>query len=94
VDWYALGMPFLIHTKTFDRSFSILSEKLKRKTLERIRLLLDDEYAEILNNHPLHGEYGGCRSINITGDFRLIYTKIDASTYRLLNIGRHGQLYE
>ncbi len=87
-------MIIIVRSKEFKKKFGIMSEKLKRKTLERISIFVADQFDVILNNHQLHGEYDGCRSINITGDLRLIYKKIDAETYILLDLGNHHQLYD
>lgn len=82
-----------IHSPEFKKRFQTLSEKLKRKTLERLDLFSKDEFNVILNNHNLHGEYIDCRSINIAGDLRLIYKRIDKNSCRLVNMGTHNQLY-
>jgi len=50
-----------------------------------------------LRNHPLKGALGGYNSINITGDWRALYTeeKLDDEiiiTFEM--IGTHSQLYK
>lgn len=60
---------------------------------ERLTLLVADERSPILNDHKLGPPYDGYRSINITGDYRLVYKKIDADTYYLRAVGTHHQLY-
>lgn len=60
----------------------------------RIDLFTTDPFNAVLNNHPLHGEYEGCRSINVTGDLRIIYEEIGEARYIFHDIGTHGQLYE
>jgi addiction module RelE/StbE family toxin len=64
------------------------------KITDRLKLFLSDEFSPILNNHHLHGEYNSCRSINITGDVRVIYKKMPGEICYLLEIGTHSQLYE
>lgn len=71
-----------------------MTEKIKRKTLDRIDVFAVDPFDPILDNHQLHGEYDGCRSFNVTGDLRIIYRKTDSNTYLLLDVGTHSQLYE
>jgi addiction module RelE/StbE family toxin len=78
----------------FKKQFGVLSEKIKSKVHERLKIFTLNESDPILNNHQLHGEYAGCRSINITGDIRIIYKKSNENHYRLLVIGTHSQLYE
>jgi addiction module RelE/StbE family toxin len=87
-------MPNLIRSTEFKKEFKRLSEKLKRKTIERLQVFVLNEFEASLNNHPLHGEYAGCRSINVTGNFRLIYCRIDSGNYLLVEVGTHHQLYE
>jgi addiction module RelE/StbE family toxin len=47
----------------------------------------------LLNNHPLSGEWSGCRSINITGDFRAVYEELDNNHFEFVAIGTHSELY-
>lgn len=60
--------------------------------IERLNLFSDDPFHPILNNHPLHGEYKGCRSINVTGNYRAIFYMKD-DVYVFIRIGTHPQLY-
>jgi addiction module RelE/StbE family toxin len=72
-------------------------KKLDKKTLKafkaRFLIFQENEYAAILNNHPLRAEYADCKSINITGDYRLVYKRVD-NLYILIDIGTHSELYE
>lgn len=59
---------------------------------KRIRLFSSNPFHPLLNNHPLGGEYEGCRSINITGDYRaLFYPKGQGIVFT--RIGTHNELY-
>jgi addiction module RelE/StbE family toxin len=78
--------------KNFTRSYSKLSQKLKDKFNERLKIFVDDSHAPELNNHALHGEYLGCRSINVTGDWRAVY-EVREHGVRFLDIDTHGNLY-
>jgi len=84
----------LAKTTDFQKSFKKLSNKLQNRTLERLKIFVDNPFDSILNNHCLHGEYEGCRSINITGNLRVVYEKTKYDTCLLLDIGTHSQLYE
>lgn len=47
-----------------------------------------------LHNHSLVGEYLGCRSFSITGDWRVIYKEdFVGKRFIFLRIGTHSQLY-
>ena len=83
----------LEYSLSFKKSFAKLSKKEKVKFDERMSIFILDEYSPILSNHKLHGEYDGYRSINITGDIRVIYRKISKNNYRLHLIGTHSKLY-
>ena len=54
---------------------------------------MDEPKNIVLNNHALNGKYGGYRSINITGDYRLIYEECGTDAVRLIDIDTHGNLY-
>jgi mRNA-degrading endonuclease YafQ of YafQ-DinJ toxin-antitoxin module len=41
----------------------------------------------------LHGEYSGYRSINITGDLRVIYEPLGKNTVQFVIIDTHSNLY-
>lgn len=85
---------FLYRSSEFRKRFLASPKKLQDKIVARLNLLVSDEFAPILNNHELHGEYADCRSINISGDIRLVYKRIDAQNYLLITFGTHSQLYE
>jgi addiction module RelE/StbE family toxin len=87
-------MRVIHYSDSFNKRFATLPKKIQRRAFERIALFKDDPFHPILNNHPLHGEYGGYRSINVTGDMRIVYEDLGDSTCVLHEIGTHGQLYE
>ncbi len=85
---------YLASTNKFNKSFIKLSKKDREKFDKRIDLFIEDEYSPILNNHKLHGEYVGYRSINITSDIRVIYRIMNEDARLLYAIGTHSELYE
>jgi len=60
--------------------------------LERLGLLLEDPSHSLLSNHDLNPPWQGHKSINITGDLRLIYRQ-EGPYYRLVRVGTHSELY-
>jgi addiction module RelE/StbE family toxin len=54
---------------------------------------MQDEFDYILNNHKLKPPYDEYRSINITGDFRLLYKKM-GDIFVFAKMGTHSQLYK
>ena len=57
--------------KRFRKQYDKSSSKIKDKFDERLKIFIMNPLAEELNNHALHGEYLGYRSINVTGDWRV-----------------------
>jgi addiction module RelE/StbE family toxin len=86
-------MQFL-YSSSFLKQYKKFPQKIHKQIKTRLDLLAEDEFSPLLNNHKLHGEYGDCRSVNITGDFRLVYKKVDKQQILLVEIGTHSKLYE
>ena len=85
-------MKVLTHKK-FDKAFKRVPDSLRKNFAKQIELLKNNPTDKRLNNHALSGKYLGCRSIDIGGDWRVIYEQINQITIRLLIIGTHSQLY-
>ncbi|HXK38804.1 MAG TPA: type II toxin-antitoxin system mRNA interferase toxin, RelE/StbE family [Candidatus Paceibacterota bacterium] len=85
-------MQFKRH-REFKRQYKKLNRDIREKFEERLHLLVSDDRHPLLDNHKLHHPYDGYSSINITGDWRLVYKKIGAETYYLRAVGTHHQLY-
>ena len=83
----------ILRHHVFKRQWQKLPRGLQEKTEGRITLLMSDEFNERLNNHKLNPPYESYRSINITGDYRLVYKRIEKNTYYLRAVGTHHQLY-
>lgn len=83
----------LYRSSRFRKQYKRCSEKICSKALERLELLVINEFDEILNNHKLSGKYADCRSIDITGDIRIAYKRVFDGFY-LVAIGTHSELYE
>lgn len=83
----------IIRTKYFSKIAVKLPTKVKHALAERLQIFMKDPFAVILNNHLLQGDRRPYRSINITGDYRLIYEQYDEDTVRLIDIDTHSNLY-
>ena len=83
-----------LSSRIFDKQFTKLSRKIKRQFIERVKIFIQDPSNQTLNNHGLGGKYKNCRSINITGDIRIIYEMRDSNTAYFLAIGSHSELYK
>ena len=83
----------VIKYRLFEKSFKKAPFEIKLKFNEQIRIFYKNTTDAVLENHQLHGKYTGCRSIKITGSWRVIYKEIDDGNVILINIGTHSQLY-
>lgn len=69
------------------------SLEVRRAWIKRLRLFVQDPFHSQLRNHQLTGKLKAFRSINITGDWRAIYSEVgDTIVFELL--GTHSQLYK
>ncbi len=78
--------------RNFKKQYEKLTDSQKRKFKERRNIFLQDEFNPILNNHALKGAYQGYRSINVSGDIRVIF-KTENQHVIFVKIGSHSSLY-
>ena len=82
---------------TFDKHLKKAPVKIVKAFRSRYELFTDNPYHPLLNNHALKGRMEGYRSINITGDWRALYTiKGDGKGGEIAvfqTLGTHSQLY-
>ena len=86
-------MKIRVH-KHFEKQYKKLRLNEKKKFQERSEIFLSNPSNRLLNSHPLHGRFGGYRSINITGDLRVVYRMIAIDVAYFVAIGRHRDLYD
>ena len=70
-----------------------LNKAIQRKVFERTQLLATEPFHPLLNDHKLRHPYEGYSSVNITGDYRLVYKKLVPDVYFLRAVGTHHQLF-
>lgn len=63
--------------KKFKKQYEKADYKIKSAFDKKIELFLQDPFYPLLNNHALTGQHLGKRSINITGDWRAIFSEIE-----------------
>ena len=85
-------MILIIH-RSFEKKFKKLHLNIKEKFRERRDLLLKDPFNPLLNNHPLGGDREGQWSININGDWRVIYEFKTKDMIVFIDIDTHANLY-
>ena len=78
--------------KEFIKRYKKLKPNEKRKFKERRNIFIKDEFDPILNNHSLKGKHQGYRSINVTGDLRVLYKK-ENDIVTFVIIDSHSNLY-
>lgn len=85
-------------TKKFSKQYDKADRKIKRLFDKKSELFLINPFHSQLNNHQLTGKLSGYRSINITGDWRALYSEyIDKKRGNVIVfeiLGTHGQLYK
>ena len=85
-------MQFILGRK-FKRKYVKLSKKVQKKFKERKNLFLENSTHPILNIHKLSGEFEGKWSMNVTGDYRVIFDKSQTDIIIFINIGTHSELF-
>ena len=81
-------------TKNFDKQYTKLASTTKLSFKNRLRLFMLNPFDITLRNHALKGKYLGYRSIDVTGDVRLLYKQQNGDIYIFAFIGTHSQLYK
>lgn len=84
---------YIIRHPAFEKRITRLSPAIRTALADRLELFLADSRHPLLGDHALSGKRRGFRSINITGDWRLIYEYIDDKTILLTEIDTHHNLY-
>ena len=84
----------VLFAQRFRKNYNRLRPKVRSQCEERLKLFETNSFHPLLDNHPLHGEYAGCRSINITGDYRAIFYRESDTVVRFIVIGTHHELFD
>lgn len=85
-------------SKEFIAQYIVANVRIRHEVDKKLRIFTQNPMDLELNNHTLKDEFAGCRSINITADWRAIYEEIneeynDQFAY-FTTLGTHTQLYE
>ncbi len=84
--------------KKFDKELFRAPHEIQSAFDIRFDLFVTNPHHPLLRNHVLAGQYEGCRSININGDWRAIYEEIDSINgepyIEFIALGAHSQLYK
>ena len=80
----------------FHRKLKKEDIRIQKSFKEVLRLFILNPLDPQLDNHPLKDSWKGCRSIDITADYRVIYEEIkegDDVIAHFITIGTHQELY-
>lgn len=80
-------------TKGFDKQYAKLDSKVKVSFKRKVELFKANPFDARLRNHALKGKFLGFRSIDVTGDVRVLYTVQGDMVIIFGFIGTHSQLY-
>lgn len=83
----------VIRHSAFEKRITRLSPSIRAALADRLELFLTNPRHPLLNDHSLSGDRRGFRSINITGDWRLVYKVIGDGMILLTEIDTHHNLY-
>ena len=82
----------VLTTAKFEKQYKKLTQKIQNKFKEQVRLFLSDYRDPSLCIHKLKGKYKSLVSMNVTGDYRALFSrKGDIIIFH--SIGTHSQLY-
>jgi addiction module RelE/StbE family toxin len=81
-------------SKVFKKQYKASPSKIQAKFDKALGIFMNNKFDNSLNNHQLKGEFKNYRSINITGDWRAIYTTKENQIYFFVMLGTHSQLYK
>jgi addiction module RelE/StbE family toxin len=79
--------------RDFKKELRALPKKYQEQFFKRLDMFFQNPHHIVLNNHKLSGKLKNMRSINITGDLRVIYEQININTVLFLTIANHNKLY-
>ena len=79
-------------SKKFDKQLKKAPQEIVDAFRKRLNLFTQNPNDPQLHNHALTGNFKGYRSINITGDWRALFTETKTRIIFQL-LGTHSQLY-
>lgn len=83
-------------TKDFIKLYKNLNVRIQKAVDEKLQIFGKNPFDLGFRNHPLHDEWEGLRSIDITSDYRAVYEEIregeEMNAY-FIALGTHEELY-
>ena len=82
------------YSKTFAKQMQKAPKSIQDAFCERLTMFLHSPFDPILHNHALKGKFLGRRSINISGDWRAIFSvQKEDDMIEFVLLGTHSELY-
>ena len=81
------------YSHAFKKMFRKQPATIQNKFKKRLALFMKNPHHPLLCRHALNGEWGGCGSINITGDIRAVFEDLGNDYFEFVAIGSHSELY-
>jgi addiction module RelE/StbE family toxin len=81
-------------SRQFVKQYNRAPVRIRQAFNNRLKIFFMNPYAFSLNNHQLLGKLKGLRSINVTGDWRALYSRQDGVLIVFEVLGTHSQLYK
>ena len=82
-----------VPSNAFRHKVRLLPGKLQAAVAERLRFFMQNPQHPLLHDHALTGKRVGQRSINVTGDWRIVYEPIEPDITLLVDVDTHHNLY-
>jgi mRNA-degrading endonuclease YafQ of YafQ-DinJ toxin-antitoxin module len=77
----------LRYKKRFIKHFDKLSSSSQQKVDDTLVIFKENPFYNSLRNHALHSKkYDGCRSLDVTGDLRIIFRELSDGEYELVEL--------
>ncbi len=91
------NIEYIGYAKGFEKQLKKAPKYIQQAFHDRFALFLEDPTHPFLHTHLLTGTYTGKKSINITGDWRVIIIEtqgvLGGRRIKVFAIGTHSQLY-
>lgn len=87
----------VVYDPLFIRKLKKANVRIRKSVKDKLLVFSKSPNNSQLNNHQLKDEYRGCRSINITNDWRAIYEEVQISKEKVayfIALGTHKELYK
>ncbi len=79
----------LYYSKKFVKEFKKLPEEIIKLAVKKEVIFKNNPLHPSLRLHELHGKFKGIWAISITGNYRIIFERMDSGDIVFVSIGKH-----